>query len=272
MDKEDRQFFREMSNIDSLARKMRSETRESLPSNLWVQDDSDSTNERGIRDRITKNNNDSDDSMDDELRCAGNEMRDMETLKKGPAETDSEIDIDYDGADEDSDNDVESGKTAYDRNLQRTLGLNFEQYVELLAEDSDLDEDAERDEEIKFDYRNPYFNATVEQLSSMVYDNIRSKGMSDIQDARLRRFIEVTMTDEGKPRTKRGARRLLEIATFFKGKTYDCCRNSCMSFFSYPKAKRCLNDECKATRYKVCTSYSKRDTVLDIFPVQAYNS
>lgn len=244
-----------------LEKKTRAEMREILPSHLQcniMSDPADGSEEIIKRERLRK-----EEMVADRLKEAKREMGDMKKLKRGPAETDSEREDTYDAADEDSDMEAKfdglSGAALRDAKMRDLMGLDLDEFMELCGEDPD-EELQQEEEELQCDYQSPFFSATLDQLKTLVYDNIRSKGMSDITDKRLRHFISIATTEDGKPKNKKAARKLLAAATYFSGKTYDCCRNSCMSFYKYKEATKCLDPNCNAPRYRVsqirCFSYS----------------
>lgn len=148
--------------------------------------------------------------------------------------------------------DEEDDETTHKTEEEDARKLDFEKFLELMeeVEKERLKQhgNSEEDEYI-FDYRDPIFQATITELETLILNDIRRSGggIARRQFRRLQTFLEMT-TLNGRPKDERAAAKLLHVATFFRGKYYDCCRNSCLSFAMYPKLRHC--PKCGEPRYK----------------------
>lgn len=167
------------------------------------------------------------------------DLKKMRAKAKVQDPDDHDSDSSFHTEDESSDDDGEG-------NLD-TLQVDMDAFIESIDEFVKGDEPF--DEEEKFDYTDPYFRLGLDDLNTLVLNDIAKNtgsGIPQRQYRRLQDFLELT-TENGRPKDDRAAAKLLTLITFFKGKKFDCCRDSCMSFARYPKLRHC--PYCKKARY-----------------------
>lgn len=154
-----------------------------------------------------------------------------------PFETDDE----EDEANEMEDDDTPEGVSKKD----------LEAFLDMLNSWFEEDQKRSKKQDLadSFDYENPIYQASIEQLETIILNDIRKSGggIARRQYRRLQTFLEMSTTN-GRPKDERAASDLLYAATYFKGVNYDCCINSCLSYMMYPKFKHCPT--CGEARYR----------------------
>lgn len=200
----------------------------------------------------------------DEIRAATKRRPENDNVNHSESEDSCEGDFETG-----DDSDDEDGGKARRGGLERTMAVEYEAFLEMVqkfieeAEQADTRAKGAQEEE-EFDYKNPIYETTITDLETLILNDIRKAGggIARRQFRRLQTFIDMSTTN-GRPKDERAAAKLLASATYFSGKNYDCCINSCMGYYSYPKLRFCRI--CKEPHFR---SDGKPRAQYTVFPLE----